>query len=106
MLQGTIIRGTTPEHEFELPYPKENISDIRITYGQNGRLNFAKSMQDCVLSPGSIRVQLTQEETFSILPNKPVLVEIRIKLVNGKVVRNEEPIALRVIDSIDSEVMN
>ena len=33
MLDGTIIRGTTPEHEFELPYPIELVSDFRVVYG-------------------------------------------------------------------------
>jgi hypothetical protein len=35
-----------------------------------------------------------------------VEVEVRIKLTNGKVVRTEEPIALRVIDSMSDEVID
>ena len=105
MLQGTIIRGTTPEHEFELPFSLDLIDDIRVVYGQNGRIAFIKTKQDCLLSEGKFSVLLTQEETFSILPFKPLNIEIRIKLTNGKVVRTEDPIVLRVLDSIDSEVM-
>jgi hypothetical protein len=33
MLQGSIIRGTTPLHSFELLYPIEIIDDIRVIYG-------------------------------------------------------------------------
>jgi hypothetical protein len=33
MLQGIIIRGTTPTHEFDLPYPETEIADLRVTYG-------------------------------------------------------------------------
>lgn len=105
MLQGIIIRGTTPEHEFELPYPLELIGDIRVIYGQGGRPTFTKTKEDCVLSEGKISVLLTQEETLSVLPSKPLDIEIRIKLTNGKVVRTEEPISLRVIGSMDNEVM-
>lgn len=105
MLQGIIIRGTTPEHEFELPYPLELISDVRIIYGQGSRSIFTKTKEDCVLSEGKISVLLTEDETFSILPSKPLDIEIRIKLANGKIVRTEEPISLRVIDSMDNEVM-
>ena len=47
MLDGFVIRGTTPEHEFELPYSKEIISDIRITYGQGKKALFTKTLQDC-----------------------------------------------------------
>ena len=105
MLQGIIIRGTTPEHEFELPYPLGLISDIRVIYGQGGKPIFTKTKEDCTLSEGKVSVLLMQEETFSVLPSKPLDIEIRIKLTNGKVVRTEEPISLRVIDSMDNEVM-
>jgi hypothetical protein len=33
MIHGLVIRGTTPEHEFELPYPVEMVEDIRVVYG-------------------------------------------------------------------------
>jgi hypothetical protein len=48
---------------------------------------------------------LTQEETYSFEPTKPVMVELRIQLTNGKVLRSEESITLRVVDSFDNEVM-
>ena len=105
MLDGTIIRGTTPEHEFELPYPIELVSDFRVVYGQGNETIFVKTKSDCTLSEGKIFLSLTQEETFSVSPAKLVWVEIRIKLVNGKVVKTEKPIILRVIDTKDAEVM-
>jgi hypothetical protein len=59
MLQGIIIRGTTPEHEFDLPYPLELVSDVRVTYGQGGKPIFTKTREDCTLSAGKISVLLT-----------------------------------------------
>jgi hypothetical protein len=59
MLQGIIIRGTTPEHEFDLPYPLELVSDVRVTYGQGGKSIFTKAKEDCTLSEGKISVLLT-----------------------------------------------
>jgi hypothetical protein len=32
MIQGYVIRGTTPTHEFEIPYPIDIVKNIRITY--------------------------------------------------------------------------
>jgi hypothetical protein len=32
MIDGIVIRGTTPIHEFEIPYPIEIVKNIRITY--------------------------------------------------------------------------
>lgn len=106
MLQGAIIRGTTPEHEFDLPYPVEMVQDIHVTYGQKGKPVFTKTIKDCTITEGKIAVSLTQEDTFLFIPNKNLCVEVRIKLSNGKVVRTEDPIVLRVIDTMDEEVMN
>lgn len=105
MLDGFVIRGTTPEHEFELPYSKEIISDIRITYGQGKKALFTKTLQDCKIRDKQIVVALQQEETFLFSARKLLNIEIRIKLINDTIVRNEEPIVLRVIDSMDEEVI-
>jgi hypothetical protein len=32
MIQGYVIRGTTPTHEFEIPYPIDIVKNIRIIY--------------------------------------------------------------------------
>ena len=105
MLQGTIIRGTTPTHDFELPYPKDYIKDARITYGQNGREIFSKKLAQCKFTEGVLSVTLTQEDTFSFLPKGHVSIELRVQLADGGVIRNEEPIELRIVDSMNSEVL-
>lgn len=106
MIHGLVIRGTTPEHEFELPYPVELVEDIRVVYGQNGKALFTKGLGECEISDGKITVSLIQEETFLFVPNKLLNIEVRIKLTNGKVVRTEEPITLKVIDSMSDEVID
>ena len=106
MIQGIVIRGTTPTHEFELPYPLAMVDDIRVVYGQNKKAIFTKSKEDCKLTEGQISVSLIQEETFLFSPHKKLEIELRIKLTNGKVVRTEEPIILRVIDSMSDEVID
>ena len=105
MIQGTLIRGTTPTHEFELPYPVELIKDIRLVYGQKNKVVLIKQRKQCIIQDGVIVVTLTQEDTLSFLPNKNIDIEIRIKLIDEQVVRNEEPITLRVLDTLDQEVM-
>lgn len=105
MIQGTIIRGTTPKHVFDLPYPREEISNIRIIYGQNGKSLFVKLGKDCSFLDKKVEVSLSQEDTYLMKPNKILDVEIKIKLVNNNVVRPEEPIHYRVLDSMDAEIM-
>ena len=105
MLQGTVIRGTTPLHEFELPYPLEIIKEVRIAYGQNNKTIFIKTTEECEIEEGKLSVRLAQEDTFSLRPGKKLYIEIRIKMVDDQVVRSEEPVVLRVIDTLDEEVM-
>ena len=105
MIDGTIIRGTTPHHEFELPYAAELVSQIEITYGQKGKPLFTKTKQHCRFENNVVSVDLTQQETFSFIPNKRANVEIRVKNIDGRVIRSEEPIVLRVVDNMSSEVL-
>jgi hypothetical protein len=106
MVQGIVIRGTTPTHEFELPYPIALVDDIRVVYGQNKKAIIVKTINDCTLTEGQISISLTQEETFLFSASKKLEIELRIKLANGKVVRTEEPIILRVIGSMSDEVID
>ena len=77
MLQGTIIRGTTPKHDFYLPYEKKFIKDLRITYGQNGKALFSKTLSECEFGENKVSVVLEQEETYLLNPNKKLYIEIQ-----------------------------
>ena len=114
MLHGVIIRGTNPEHEFELPYPAGTIDDVRVIYGQNGKSVLKKTLklnpEECLLTPidelnSKVIVRLAENETYLISASRPLDIEIRVKLNNGKIVRSEDLISLRVIDTMDNEVM-
>jgi hypothetical protein len=93
-------------HSFELPYPKELISGIRIIYGQGKDSLFVKTEDDCVITEEEISLTLSQDETLLFNANKKLYIEIKIKLATGEIVRNEEPIVLRVIDTMEEEVFD
>lgn len=105
MLQGVLICGTTPIHEFEIPYDWEEIQDIRIIYGQGGKTVFTKRKNDCSFLEGKLSLELSQEETFLFVPSKILDIEIRVKLTSGNIVQTDEPIRLRVQSTMDKEVM-
>jgi hypothetical protein len=48
---------------------------------------------------------LSQEDTFAFTPNKKLFVEIRILTTDGQVSGTEEPVLLKVLGSMDTEVM-
>ena len=106
MLHGVLARGTTPTHDFELPYPQEFIKDARITYVQNREAVITKTLEECRFENNVLSIDLTQEETLLFMPNKIVNIETRVQIFDGRVVLSEEPIRLRVIDTINSEVFD
>jgi hypothetical protein len=105
MIQGVIIRGTTPELEFDFPYSTETVSNVRVIYGQHGRQLFIKLSKDCSFSENKIKTRLTQEETYLMRPNQIVEVEIRVKLRDNQIVRCGEVSRYQVSDSMDTEIM-
>ena len=104
MLQGTVVRGTTPTHDFELSYPAEFVKDVRVSYGQDNQSVITKTLTECRLEDNVLSIDLTQEETFLFSPSKRIAIEIRVQLIDGTVIRNEDPIELRVIDTLNEEV--
>lgn len=105
MLDGILIRGTTPSHEFELPYPAELIKDVRITYGQNDKAIITKNKSECSINNNTFKAVLSQEETLLFVPKKNANIEIRVLMLDGRVIRSEDPITLRVLDSMNVEVL-
>ena len=106
MLQGAIVRGTTPTHDFELPYTKELVKDVRVSYVQNNQEIITKTLDECRLVGNVLSTDLTQEETFLFVPRWRVEIEIKIQLFDKRVVRSEEAIELRVVDTVNKEVFD
>lgn len=106
MIQGVIIQGTTPEHEFTLPFDTSLIKELRISYGQKGREVIVKYDEDCVYSGNIIKVPLTQEDTFMFNPRLLVDVQLRVLTKNDQIHTNDDDIQLRVKESLNSEVLS
>ena len=64
MIHGCFSRGTTPDQIFTLPFGKEIIKNLRITYTQNKEKILTKTLKDVEIEKNDIRFVLTQEETF------------------------------------------
>lgn len=57
-------RGTTPTHNFTLPFSVPEGSSIRIVYAQNGHILVEKTTEQCTISDKCITVRLTDKETL------------------------------------------
>ena len=102
MLDGRIIRGTTPIHSYELSCNVSDIQELSITYSQKGKTVIKKKLSDCTKEENIIRVKLEQEETLAFIPNVNATAQIKA-LIQGQVVATDEYI-LGVKEILDTEV--
>lgn len=104
MISGAFYRGTTPTHTFTLPFEREFVSDLRITYVQNKKDIIIKEMKDIDFIDNEISLTFTQEETYQFEAGKEVQVQIKIKTTDGLVL-NSDIMIMRVDASLDNEVI-
>ena len=74
-----MIRGTTPELTFNLPFYTNTIKSLYITLAdRDGNILLEKTIADCGLSEKAVKVKLTQEETLSFKGRQSVSVQLRV----------------------------
>lgn len=77
-----MIRGTTPENTFKLPFTLDEVSSLYITYSQEGKVVLEKEISDITIDGNTLNVKLTQEDTLSF--SKGALnIQIRFKTLQG-----------------------
>ena len=104
MVHGCFSPGTTPTHTFTIPFEKELVTDLRITYTQKKKKILTKYLKDVEIVGNDINITLTQEETFNFKKKEMVFVQLKIKTVDGQVF-NSDLILMRVEPALDDEVI-
>jgi hypothetical protein len=99
-----MIRGTTPIHEFKIPFDTTQIADLRISYGQSEKEIVVKCADECELDGNIIRTTLTQEETFKFDCTKSVMIQVRVRTTRGEVM-STGIITMKVGKCLNSEVL-
>jgi hypothetical protein len=98
-----IRRGTTPTHIWTIPFDAEQIKDVRASYSQNDKEVIVKTFENVAVSDKEIKIELTQEETFS-LEEGSVDMQLRILTADDKVV-NTDIITKDVYKALNEEVL-
>lgn len=80
-----MIRSTTPMHVFNIPFDSSNIKRLRITYVQKKLTVVEKTEKDAKFDGNTITVVLTQQDTLKFDDRRPVEIQIKVMLKNGKV---------------------
>ena len=104
MIIGCFSPGTTPTHTFTLPFEKEMLAEVRITYTQNKKKIITKETDDLEIAGNDISLTLTQEETLLFEEGKNVSIQLKIKTTEG-LVFNSDIVEMRVDPSLDNEVI-
>lgn len=84
-----MIRGTTPTHIFTLPFDSGQISQLRLTYSQDGATVFEKNETEVNLAGTQLEYTLAQTESLAFTEQKPVEIQLKIKTIDGAVVASK-----------------
>lgn len=84
-----IAKGCTCKNSFPIPYEKEEIATLFITYQQDKETVIEKSITDCTFEDGMVSVYLSQEETLSFEDDVIIKVQIRGRLNNGAATKSK-----------------
>lgn len=96
--------GTTPKHEFTLPFDISLVKEFKVTYKQNGKIILEKYLEDFEVNQNTLSVTLTQEETFLFAEGVNIEVQARVLIVGGDAFSSE----IRIITAqkcLDREVL-
>ena len=106
MLDGKFIRGTTPTHQFALPFDGGMIKDLTVTYCRdNGEVVVKRRLEECEIVENIVSVTLEQLESLSFQPDEIVEVQIKLSTDGGKVLASPK-YRIAVEDALDTEVLD
>lgn len=104
MEEIVIAQGTTPEHTFTIPVDTGTLSRARVVYVQNKKRVIVKYMDELTFNGNTVKVQLSQAETFMLDHKKKVKFQLRSKTKGGDVL-NSEILEATVAECIDKELI-
>lgn len=79
-----MIRGTTPELNFTVPFDPTVAEKIWITFSQNDEEVFTIEKNDCTFGENLITCSLSQNQTLSLSPNSTLQIQMRVSFADGK----------------------
>lgn len=95
-----IGKGCTCINTFSIPFKKDELKEIVITYRQSGEIVFEKKLCDCSFSDNVAIVHLQQEDTLKFDSSKVIKIQLKVKLGNDSVVKS------KIIETVTDEVLN
>ena len=83
-----ISKGCTVGNTFTVPFTKDEVEVLYITYQQRGKTIVEKNLDDCIFGDNFVSTGLTQEETLMFESLIRVNIQIRARLKDGTVTKS------------------
>ncbi len=96
-------KGTTPTFTFELPFSTDLLTKARVIF-EKGDTQLPKELNTASFDGNTIKVRLTQEETFLFPCNSQIKVQLRVLTKNGEALASD-PFIIFVEECLDNEVL-
>ena len=77
-MNTTIMQGTTPVFSFTLPFESAQVESFFLTFRQGKETVIEKKLTDCETKEYELSVTLSQEDTFLLQSQTPVLMQVRM----------------------------
>lgn len=94
-----ITRGATITNIFNVEEDFTSAVECYVTYNQNGRTVLEKDIDEVTIEADKISVDMTQEDTLRFIENRPVEIQIRIKMAD------QAALVSRIIRTTASELL-
>lgn len=78
-----MIRGTTWEFEYTIPFGTEQLAEAYVTLTQNDVLVIEKPLAHCNCDGNKLTAKLTQEESLKLTADSCVKIILVVKTVGG-----------------------
>ena len=96
--------GSTPTHTFTLPFGTDILRNFKITYGQDDKILITKYLANCECDGCTVKLRLSQEETFLFDSDKAVQIQMRVVTLGGDVIPSKVKL-VEVDKCLDREVL-
>lgn len=78
-----MVRGTTPTLKFGIPFNRDAVEALYVTFDQAGSNVMEKKFDDVVLNDKEIILRLSQEDTLKLKEDVMVEIQVRVKTTDG-----------------------
>lgn len=82
-------RTTTATHRLTFPISLQTVTDMQITYAQNGNIVIVKDLEDVTIDDKKATIELSQEETKLFEAEKPVELQAKILLHDDTIIASK-----------------